>query len=58
MENSGGDMTATREKVGWGAAIAATLLIFLVAMDAIMMPIASSAIVAELGADVGREISQ
>lgn len=53
MENLGGDMTATREKVGWGAAIAATLLIFLVAMDTIMMPIASSAIVAELSADVG-----
>jgi hypothetical protein len=50
--------STTQAKVGWGAAIAATLLIFLVAMDAIMMPIASSAIVAELGADVGREISQ
>ncbi len=46
-------MTTTQEKAGWGAAIAATLLIFVVAMDQVMMPIATSAIVAELNTNVG-----
>ena len=46
-------MTTTQEKVGWGAAIAATLLILLVAMDQVMMPIATSAIAGEFSTDAG-----
>lgn len=38
---------------GWGAAIAATLFIFALAMDQVMMPIATSAIVDELQTDTG-----
>lgn len=41
------------QKAGWIPAIAATLLIFLVAMDQVMMPIATSAIVADLNTNVG-----
>ncbi len=41
------------QKAGWGAAIAATLLILLVAMDQIMMPIATSAITKEFSTDAG-----
>lgn len=46
-------MTTTQEKAGWGAAIAATLLILLVAMDQIMMPIATSAIATEFNTGAG-----
>lgn len=42
-----------QQKAGWGAAIAATLLILLVAMDQIMMPIATSAITKEFSTDAG-----
>jgi MFS family permease len=46
------DSTA-KAKAGWGAAIAATLFIFSLATDQVMMPIATSAIVAELQTDTG-----
>ncbi len=41
------------KRVGMGAAFAATLLIFLVAMDGVMMPIATSAIAGEFKTDAG-----
>ena len=41
------------QETGWGTALAATLLIFLVAMDQVMMPIATSAIVTEFSTDAG-----
>lgn len=40
-------------KAGWGAAIAATVLIFVVGMDLLMMPIATSAIVSEFNTNAG-----
>jgi len=43
----------TQQKAGWGAAIAATLLILLVAMDQVMMPIATSAIAKEFSTNAG-----
>ena len=43
----------TQTKAGWGAAIAATMLVFVAAMDQVMMPIATSAIVAELKTTAG-----
>jgi len=43
----------SQAKSGWGAAIAATLFIFALATDQVMMPIATSAIVAELKTDTG-----
>ena len=46
-------MTTTQQKAGWGAAIAATLLIFLVGMDQVMMPIATSAIAKEFSTNAG-----
>lgn len=46
-------MTTIQEKAGWGAAIATTLLILLVAMDMVMMPIATSAIAREFSTDAG-----
>ena len=42
-----------QKRASWGAAIAATLFIFALAMDQVMMPIATSAIVAELQTDTG-----
>ena len=45
--------STTQSRVGWGAAIAATLLLFAVSMDAFMMPLATSAIVEELETDTG-----
>ncbi len=42
-----------QQKAGWGAAITATLLILLVAMDQVMMPIATSAISGEFSTDAG-----
>jgi len=44
----------TVQKAGWGAAIAATLFIFLLAIDIVMMPLATSAIVKELNTDTGQ----
>ena len=41
------------KKVSWGAAIAATLFVFALATDQVMMPIATSAVVAELNTDTG-----
>lgn len=46
-------MTTTQAKASWGAALAATLLILLVAMDTVMMPIATSAIAGEFTTDAG-----
>jgi hypothetical protein len=46
-------MTTDQQKVGWGAALAATLFMFLVAMDQVMMPIATSAISKEFNTDAG-----
>ena len=46
-------MTSNQQKVGWGAALAATLFMFLVAMDQVMMPIATSAISKEFNTDAG-----
>jgi len=44
----------TSQKVGWGAAIAATLFIFVLATDQVMMPLATSAIIQELKTDTGQ----
>lgn len=41
------------QKASWGAAIAATLFIFALATDQVMMPIATSAAVADLRTDTG-----
>ena len=41
-------MTTTSDKAGWGAAIAATLFIFCLAADQVMMPLATSSVVADL----------
>jgi len=41
------------QKASWGAAIAATLYIFLLAIDIVMMPLATSAVVKELNTDTG-----
>ncbi len=46
-------VSTSQTKSGWGAAIAATLFIFSLATDQVMMPIATSAIVAELQTDTG-----
>ena len=46
-------MTTSQRKVGWGAALAATLFMFLVAMDQVMMPIATSAISKEFNTAAG-----
>ncbi|NIL97714.1 MAG: MFS transporter, partial [Planctomycetales bacterium] len=43
----------TTQKAGWGAAIAATLFVFALATDQVMMPLATSAIVSELKTDTG-----
>jgi len=43
----------TVQKAGWGAAIAATLYIFSLAIDIVMMPLATSAVVKELNTDTG-----
>jgi len=43
----------TTQKASWGAAIAATLFIFLLAIDIVMMPLATSAVVKELNTDTG-----
>lgn len=43
----------SQTKTGWGAAIAATLFMFSLATDQVMMPIATSAVVAELQTDTG-----
>lgn len=43
----------TLQKTSWGAAIAATLFIFSLATDQVMMPLATSAIVKELNTDTG-----
>jgi len=40
-------------KASWGAAMAATLFIFLLAIDIVMMPLATSAVVKELNTDTG-----
>ncbi len=46
-------MAETQTSVSWGPALATTLLIFIVSMDATVMPIASSAVAEELKSDVG-----
>lgn len=42
------------QTVGWGAAIAATLFLFTLATDQVMLPLATSAIVRELKTDTGQ----
>lgn len=44
----------TTQKAGWGAAIAATLFIFALATDQVMMPLATSALIQELNTDTGQ----
>lgn len=43
----------TKQQAGWGAAIAATLFIFSLAADQVMMPLATSALVTDLQTDTG-----
>jgi len=44
----------TTQKAGWEAAMAATLFIFALATDQVMMPLATSAIIQELKTDTGQ----
>jgi len=45
--------TTSSEKAGWGAAVAVTLFIFCLAADQIMMPLATSFVVADLNTNTG-----
>ena len=42
-----------QQKAGWATAIAATLFIFALATDAVMMPIATTAVTDDLKTDTG-----